>query len=116
MTVEQDRRTSGGLLVGAGVCVALAVASDLSLFMFVPAGLVFGAMAVYRRTAERRPYAYWVGWLTGSVIGLLLAWPAGESARPIVLALAGAEAVVAVVLFMLWLSGRARDTGGRQRG
>ncbi|MEU8526447.1 hypothetical protein AB0C77_12745 [Streptomyces sp. NPDC048629] len=113
MAAQQDRRTASWLFGGAVACAVLAVAVDVAELMFVVSGMLVGALMVYRRTVEQRPYAYWVAWLAGSVIGLLLAWPAGPSVRGIVLAIAGAEALVALVLFLLWLPGRARPADGR---
>ncbi|MFF4392950.1 hypothetical protein ACFY0G_40450 [Streptomyces sp. NPDC001552] len=106
---KNDRATAAGLIGGAAVCAALAAGTESAVPVWLAAGMLAGALMVYRRTVERRPYAYWPAWVAGAALALLLAWQAEEELAPLVfLPLAGVEILVALVLFALW---RRRRTG-----
>ncbi|MFF9785708.1 hypothetical protein [Streptomyces nigrescens] len=96
-----DRHTAGGLLGGAAVCVVLAASTGSEAPVWLAAGMLGSSLVLYMRTAEKRPYAYWLGWATGAVLALLLAWVL-EDQRFLLLPWAGVEALVAAVLALLW--------------
>lgn len=96
-----DRATAGGLLGGAAVCVTLAACTGSEGPVWLAAGLLSSAVILYMRSAEKRPYAYWLGWATGAVLALLLAWVL-EDSRLVLLPWGGVEALVAAVLAVLW--------------
>ncbi|MGW7064848.1 hypothetical protein ACWGHM_41040 [Streptomyces sp. NPDC054904] len=100
--LAQDRRTAGGLLGGAAACAVLAAGTGSTAPVWLAAGMLGGALMVYRRTVPPRPYAYWPAWATGAVIALLLAWAQPGAPRLVLLPLAGVEAAVALVLALLW--------------
>ncbi|MFB7865379.1 hypothetical protein [Streptomyces sp. NPDC056069] len=106
---RNDRTTAAGMLGGAAVCGALAGATGSTAPVWLACGLLVGALMIYRRTVERRPYSYWLAWVTGAAVALLLAWQTEEEfTRLVSLGLAGVEFLVALVLFVLW---RRRHTG-----
>lgn len=96
------RRTAGGLLGGTAACVVLAAGTGSTAPVWLAAGMLVAALVVYRRTVFPRPYAYWLAWATGAVFALLLAWALPDPSRVLLLLWAGVEAVVAVVLALLW--------------
>ncbi|MGW5336199.1 hypothetical protein [Streptomyces bauhiniae] len=98
---EQNRRAAGGFLAGAAVCAVLAAGTGSTGPVWVAAGLLISSLFYFRRTMPRRPYSYWPAWAAGSVLALLLAW-AAPGARFGGLSLAPAEALVALVLALLW--------------
>ncbi|HEY0693923.1 MAG TPA: hypothetical protein VGD71_33365, partial [Kribbella sp.] len=97
----RDRRTASGLLGGAVACAVLSAGTGSEAPVWLAAGMLVGALMVYRRTVPPRPYAFWSAWATGAVLALLLAW-ALEGSRFLLLPWAGFEAVVALVLALLW--------------
>ncbi|WP_331720102.1 hypothetical protein OG762_51640 (plasmid) [Streptomyces sp. NBC_01136] len=99
---SRDRRTAGGLLGGAAACVVLAAGTGSTAPVWLTAGMLAGALMVYRRTVSPRPYAYWPAWATGAVLALLLAWAGPGPFRVLLLPWAGVEAAVALVLALLW--------------
>lgn len=100
--LARDRRTAGGLLGGAAVCAALAAGTGSTGPVWLAAGMLAGALMVYRRTVTPRPYACWPAWATGAVLALLLAWVQPGAPRLVLLPFAGVEAAVALVLALLW--------------
>ncbi|WP_264241172.1 LPXTG cell wall anchor domain-containing protein, partial [Streptomyces peucetius] len=107
---RKDRKSAGGLLCGAFVCVMLTAGTGDRAPALLASGLLISALMLYRRTVEPRPYAYWPAWMTGSVIALLLAWASTGTQRLLLLPLAAIEAAAALVLFLLWR--RRRDGRG----
>ncbi|MEV7842070.1 hypothetical protein AB0O77_33390 [Streptomyces albidoflavus] len=98
---HQYRRATGGFFTGAVVCVALAAGTGSTGPVWVAAGLLAGSLAYLRRAMPRRPYAYWPAWIVGAALALLFAW-AVPASRPALLVWASVEAVVALVLALLW--------------
>lgn len=99
---QQHRKTAATLLGSAAVLAALAVGTDTPLLAYLAAGPLIGAVTVYRRTVEPRPYASWPAWLAGAAAALLLAWVGDEAQRLILSPLASAEMVVALVMAVMW--------------
>ncbi|WP_331732121.1 hypothetical protein OG592_41195 (plasmid) [Streptomyces avidinii] len=105
---QQDRRTAASLLGGAAVLAVMAGGTDTAPLAYLAAGLLIGAVLVYRRTVEPRPYTSWPSWLAGAAVALLLAWVGDEAQRLVLPPLAGIDVIVALVMAVLW---RRRRTG-----
>ncbi|TLQ39453.1 hypothetical protein [Streptomyces marianii] len=99
---DQDRRTAGGFLAGAGMCVMLAAATHRAAFVLLAAGMLVSSLMFFRRVLLPRPFYYWPAWATGAAVALLLAWAFPGATRLVLVPLAAAEAVVALVLAFLW--------------
>ncbi|WP_174566053.1 MULTISPECIES: hypothetical protein [Streptomyces] len=104
--LDQDRRAAGGFFTGAVVCVVLAVGTGSTGPVWFAAGMLISSLMYFRRTMPRRPYAYWPAWVVGATLALLLAWAQSGASRLGLLPLAGVEALVALVLALLWFRRR----------
>ncbi|OEV09246.1 hypothetical protein [Streptomyces nanshensis] len=98
----QERTAVRGLLTAAAACVTLRAAGSNEALIVLAVGLIISALVLHMRTADTaRPYAYWPAWAAGTATALLLAWALPES-RILLLPWAGFEAVVGLVLGLLW--------------
>ncbi|PYC82570.1 hypothetical protein C7C46_09405 [Streptomyces tateyamensis] len=91
-------RSAAGFAGGAAALVLLAAATGSHWLVMPAIGMLVSSTALAYR-ADRS--ATWVAWVAGATISALVAWTLPEY-RTISLPLSGVQAVIAIVLLLLW--------------